>query len=85
MKKTVGVLSGLVVAVAAVCTAGAWYTGKQLPAVLEQAMVQANIQLKQSAGNMTVELASLDSHLFSSTAHYRVKVKDMVVGDQLKS
>jgi len=85
MKKTVGVLSGLVVAVAAVCTAGAWYTGKQLPAVLDQAMVQANIQLKQSAGNMTVELASLDSHLFSSTAHYRVKVKDMVVGDQLKS
>ncbi|MEG0861845.1 MAG: YdgA family protein [Pseudomonas sp.] len=88
MKKTVGVLSGLVVAVAAVCTAGAWYTGKQLPEVLDKAMAQANAQLKQSAGtagNVTLELASLESHLYSSTAHYRVKVKDMVVGDHLES
>ncbi|MDH0635357.1 YdgA family protein [Pseudomonas sp. GD03860] len=88
MKKTVGVLSGLVVAVAAVCTAGAWYTGKQLPEVLGEAMAQANIQLKQSSGlngTVSVELASLESHLFSSTARYRVKVKDMVVGDRLES
>ncbi|MGH8381088.1 YdgA family protein [Pseudomonas sp.] len=88
MKKTVGVLSALVVALAAACTAGAWYTGKQLPEVLGKAMAQANAQLSQSAGvagNVTLELASLESHLYSSTAHYRVKVKDMVVGDQLQS
>jgi len=88
MKKAVGVLSGLVVAVAAVWTAGAWYTGKQLPEVLDQAMAQANIQLKQSSGlngTVSVELASLESHLFSSTARYRIKVKDMMVGDRLES
>ncbi|WP_442109180.1 YdgA family protein [Pseudomonas sp. NUPR-001] len=88
MKKTVGVLSGLVVAVAAVATAGAWYTGKQLPGVLEQAMTQANIQLKQSSGvggSMTLELTSLDTQLFTSTAHYRFKVKDLMVGDELQS
>ncbi|MFK8330183.1 YdgA family protein [Pseudomonas sp. BJa5] len=88
MKKTVGVLSGLVVAVAAVSTAGAWYTGKQLPEVLKQAMLQANAQLQQSAGtgaSVTLELASLESHLYSSTAHYRVKVKDMMVGDEPQS
>ncbi|MFK0086427.1 YdgA family protein [Pseudomonas sp. NPDC090755] len=88
MKKTVGVLSGLVVAVAAVCTAGAWYTGKQLPEVLKQALVQANAQLQQSAGvgaSVTLELTSLESHLYSSTAHYRVKVKDVMVGDEPQS
>lgn len=86
MKKTVGVLSGLVVAVAAVCTAGAWYTGKQLPAELDKAVAQANAQLKQSAGSdMTLELTSLESHLYSSTAHYRLKAKNLVVGNELQS
>ena len=88
MKKSVGVLSGLVVAVAAVCTAGAWYTGKQLPEVLEQAMAQANVQLKQSSGlsgKVTLELASLESHLFSSTAHYRVKVTELQGADASQS
>lgn len=86
MKKTVGVLSGLVVAVAAVCTAGAWYTGKQLPEVLDKAVAQANIQLKQSVGSDTsLELTSLESHLYSSTAHYRLSFKNLVVGNQLKN
>lgn len=88
MKKTVGVLSGLVVAVAAACTAGAWYTGKQLPEVLEQAMAQANVQLKQSSGlsgKVTLELASLESHLFSSTARYRVKVTELKGADGAES
>jgi uncharacterized protein YdgA (DUF945 family) len=86
MKKTVGVLSGLVVAVAAVCTAGAWYTGKQLPGELDKAVAQANAQLKQSVGgDMTLELTSLESHLYSSTAHYRLKAKNLVVGNELRS
>ncbi|WP_028943099.1 YdgA family protein [Pseudomonas vranovensis] len=86
MKKTVGVLSGLVVAVAAVCTAGAWYTGKQLPEVLDNAIAQSNVQLKQSmvgvGGSANLELISLESHLYSSTARYRIKVNDLMVGDE---
>lgn len=89
MKKTVGVLSGLVVAVAVASTAGAWYTGKQLPEVLDQAIAQSNAQIKQSLTGMgssvTLDLVSLERHLYSSTAHYRVKVKDLMVGDERQS
>lgn len=84
MKKTTGVL-GLVVVVAAACTAGAWYTGKQLPEVLSQAVAQANAQLKLSAGDVTLELASVESHLYSSTVHYRIKANNLMVGEELRS
>ncbi|MDF2490410.1 MAG: hypothetical protein K0S77_3032 [Pseudomonas sp.] len=85
MKKTTGVLSGLVVAIAAVTVAGAWYTGKQLPAELDRSLVMVNQQLRQaligSGGSMTLELVSLDQHLFTSTAHYRLKAADIQAGE----
>ncbi|HKS12323.1 MAG TPA: YdgA family protein [Pseudomonas sp.] len=85
MKKTTGVFSVLVIAIAAVTTAGAWYTGKQLPAELERSLAVANKQLKHSlsgtGGSVTLELVSLDQHLFTSTAHYRVKATDIQAGD----
>lgn len=85
MKKATGVLTGLAVAIAAVTTAGAWYTGKQLPAELDRSIAVANAQLKRaligSGGSMTLELASLDQHLFSSTAHYRLKATDIHTGE----
>ncbi|VVP74222.1 Protein YdgA [Pseudomonas fluorescens] len=84
MKKITGVLSGLVIAIAAVATAGAWYTGKQLPAELDRSLAVVNQQLKQaligSGGSMTIELVSLDQHLFTSTAHYRLKGTDIQSG-----
>ncbi|WDY56833.1 YdgA family protein [Pseudomonas sp. PSKL.D1] len=85
MKKSVGILSGLAVAIAVVTTAGAWYTGKQLPGELEHAIARGNTQLEKAlvgvGGSMTVELASLDQRFFSSTAHYRLKVKDVHLSD----
>ncbi|MCE1114222.1 MULTISPECIES: YdgA family protein [Pseudomonas] len=85
MKKSVGILSGLAVAIAVATTAGAWYTGKQLPAELERSITQANQELKRalvgSGGSMTVELASLEQHFFTSTAHYRLKAKDVPLGE----
>ncbi|MBH3412767.1 YdgA family protein [Pseudomonas putida] len=84
MKKSVGILSGLAIAIAVVTTAGAWYTGKQLPGELENAVSRSNEQLKKAlvnyGGSMTVELVSLDQHLFSSTAQYRLKAKDINLG-----
>jgi len=84
MKKSVGILSGLAIAIAVVTTAGAWYTGKQLPAELDNAVSRTNQQLKKAlandGGSMTVELASLDQHFFSSTAQYRLKAKDINLG-----
>ncbi len=85
MKKSVGILSGLAIAIAVVTTAGAWYTGKQLPAQLEQAVNQGNAQLKKAlvgvGGSMTIEVASLEQHFFTSTARYRLKVRDIHLSD----
>lgn len=85
MKKSVGILSGLAIAIAVATTAGAWYTGKQLPAELERSVERANVQLQKAlvgvGGSMTVEVASLEQHFFSSTAHYRVKAKDIHLSD----
>lgn len=79
MKKTLGVVCGLAVAVAAVHTAGAWYTGKQLPGVLEQGIAQSNLQmqksLESSGATGRLELVSLEQHLFSSVARYTFTVK----------
>ena len=78
MSKTAKIALGAVVAIAAVSGAGAWYTGTQLPAVLDTSIKEANAQLKQSAPafgtSATLELVSLEQGVFTSTAHYRVHV-----------
>lgn len=86
MKKTLGVVCGLAVAVAAVCTAGAWYTGKQLPGVLEQGVAQSNLQMEKSfkgaGATGRLELLSLEQHLFSSVARYKFTVVASQLGDE---
>ncbi|MDF0733022.1 YdgA family protein [Pseudomonas entomophila] len=85
MKKSVGILSGLAIAIAVATTAGAWYTGKQLPGELERSVARGNEELKKAlvgtGGSMTIELVSLDQRLFTSTAQYRLKAKDIQVGE----
>ncbi|MDB6051532.1 MAG: hypothetical protein JWR17_4278 [Pseudomonas sp.] len=84
MKTSVKVVVGVVVAVAALSSAGAWYTGTQLEGVLHTAIDDANHQIKSSLsgfdGSVTLELLSLDRHVFSSTAHYRVNIKSAKLG-----
>ncbi|MEB0077743.1 YdgA family protein [Pseudomonas sp. CCI3.2] len=84
MKKSVKVAVGVVIAVAALSSAGAWYTGTQLEGVLHTAIDEANRQIKSSLngfdGSVTLELVSLDRHVFSSTAHYRVNIKSAKLG-----
>ncbi|MDH0300519.1 MULTISPECIES: YdgA family protein [unclassified Pseudomonas] len=88
MKKTVGILSGLAVAIAVATTAGAWYTGKQLPAELERSVARGNEELKKAmignGGSMTIELVSLEQRFFTSTAHYRFKAENVQVGEAEK-
>ena len=85
MKKSVGILSGLAIAIAVASTAGAWYTGKQLPAELDNALVRSNAELKKAlvttGGSMSIERVSLEQHFFSSTAQYRLKARDINVGE----
>ncbi|WP_336335926.1 YdgA family protein [Pseudomonas putida] len=84
MKKSVGILSGLAIAIAVVTTAGAWYTGKQLPAQLDNALARSNAELKKAlittGGSMSIERVSLEQHFFSSTAQYRLKARDINLG-----
>ncbi|MGY2375086.1 YdgA family protein [Pseudomonas sp. SDO524_S393] len=84
MNKPAVVLLGFVVAVGVVSAGGAWYTGKQLEPVLQNAVQDANKELQRSMagvdGRVTLELVSLDRGLFSSTAHYRVKAQGSVFG-----
>ncbi len=76
MKKSAGIAVGAILAIAALGTAGAWYTGQQLPSVLDTSIQQANEQMAKTLPavgiNMTVELLSLERQLFSSNARYRV-------------
>ncbi|WP_028634634.1 YdgA family protein [Pseudomonas parafulva] len=85
MKKSVGILSGLAVAIAVVVIGGAWYTGKQLPAELDVALARSNAQLQKAlvttGGTMTIERVSLEQHWFISTAQYRLKARDINVGE----
>ncbi|MFJ4371721.1 YdgA family protein [Pseudomonas japonica] len=77
MKKAL-VIGGLVVVGAAACSAVAWYTGKQLPEVLETSLAQSNRQLAAAlsgSGTGKVELLSLESGVFSSDARYRVTLE----------
>ncbi|AMB86719.1 hypothetical protein AWM79_15970 [Pseudomonas agarici] len=86
MNKSAGVLLGLVVVVGALSTTGAWYTGNQLEGVLKTSIEEANAQLKTAlssgGGNASIELVSLDRNLFTSTAHYRVKLQNLQLSEE---
>lgn len=77
MNKIAGIAVGVVVAVGVISTAGAWYTGTRLPDVLKNAVEEANQQgqdaLLGTGFTAKMELVSLETRLFTSTAHYRVR------------
>lgn len=80
MNKSVGIAAGVIVVVGALATGGAWYTGTRLEGVLRDSIQQANQELatslKGSESTITLEMLSIDRHVFSSTAHYRVVIHD---------
>lgn len=69
------------VVVGALATGGAWYTGTRLEGVLTDSIQKANQELsksfKGSNTSVTLEMVSLDRHVFSSTAHYRVDIQNL--------
>jgi uncharacterized protein YdgA (DUF945 family) len=81
MNKTAGIAAGVVVVVGVLATAGAWYTGTQLEAALKDSLQQGNQELaetfKGTNTSVTVEMVSLDRHVFTSTAHYRVDIQNL--------
>lgn len=84
-----GIAAGVIVVVGALATGGAWYTGQQLPGVLNEALAKGNQELaKAFAGSqykVTVQLESLDSGLFSSTARYRSTIEALDENGQTKT
>ncbi|NUT74954.1 YdgA family protein [Pseudomonas sp. C1C7] len=85
MNKSAGVLLGIVVAIGAVSAGGAWYTGTKIESVINTSLADANQQLQAAMvghkGTAKVELVSLERHVFSSTAHYRLKAEGEMFGE----
>ncbi|MEB0047953.1 MULTISPECIES: YdgA family protein [unclassified Pseudomonas] len=85
MNKSAGVLLGIVVAIGAISAGGAWYTGTQLEGVLNASVADTNKELESalvgSNGKASLELVSLERHVFSSTAHFRLKGEGQLFGD----
>lgn len=86
MNKTAGIAVGVVVVAGALVTGGAWYTGTQLEGALKDAIQKANQELTQTFKgtntSVAVEMVSLDRHLFSSTARYRVDIQNLADSSQ---
>ncbi|SED50201.1 MULTISPECIES: YdgA family protein [Pseudomonas] len=85
MNKSAGVLLGIVVAIGAISAGGAWFTGTKLEGVLNTSIADANKELQAalvgSNGTASLELVSLERHVFSSTAHYRLKGQGEMFGE----
>lgn len=85
MKKVLGSAIGVIVALGALSTAGAWYTGQQLPEVLDTSIKKANEDMAKTLPavgfSVTVELLSLQQQLFSSDARYRIKLVGSLDGE----
>lgn len=85
MKKVLGSAIGVIVALGALSTAGAWYTGQQLPEVLDTSIKKANEDMAKTLPavgfSATVELLSLQQQLFSSDARYRIKLVGSLDGE----
>jgi uncharacterized protein YdgA (DUF945 family) len=85
MNKSAGVLLGIVVAIGVVSAGGAWYTGTKIESVLNTSLADANQQLQAALvghkGTAKVELVSLERHVFSSTAHYRLTGEGEMFGE----
>lgn len=85
MKKIAGITAGALVAAAAIGTAGAWYTGQQLPGVLDASIKQANAEMARNLPALglsaSIELLSLDRQFFSSQARYRLRLSSMAEGE----
>ncbi|WP_460140553.1 YdgA family protein [Pseudomonas sp. S2_E01] len=85
MNKSAGVLLGIVVAIGVISAGGAWYTGTRIEGVLNSSIADANKELQAALvgtkGTASLELVSLERHLFSSTAHYRLKGEGDAFGE----
>jgi uncharacterized protein YdgA (DUF945 family) len=86
MNKSAGVLLGIVVAIGAISAGGAWYTGTRIEGVVNASLADANQQLQAALvghkGTASLQLVSLERHVFSSTAHYRLKGEGEMFGEE---
>ncbi|RLM83503.1 DUF945 family protein, partial [Haloarcula sp. Atlit-7R] len=85
-KKSAGIAVGALVAVAAIGAGGAWYTGNQLPTVLDESIKQANADMAKTLPALgldaSIELLSLERHFLSSNARYRITFNGSLDGDE---
>jgi uncharacterized protein YdgA (DUF945 family) len=85
MNKPLAVLVGIVVVAGALNTAGAWYTGSKIEACCRPRFEQTNKELASSnckarPPTALVSWFRIERNLYSSTAHYRLKLQDDKAG-----
>lgn len=78
MKKT-GIALAILLAAGVAVTGGAWFTGKQLQAVIDDKIAEANEELaRQLPGSeVRLTLASLERGVFSSQARYQIALGEL--------
>ncbi|WP_263142869.1 YdgA family protein [Pseudomonas sp. RIT-PI-AD] len=81
MNKSAGIAVGIIVVAGAAITAAAWYTGSRLEGVLQTSLVQANQALQGVMPGAGLQLTSLETGVFGSTAHYRFTYKGELKGE----
>lgn len=86
MKKSAGIAVGAIVAIAAIGAGGAWYTGNQLPKVLDESIKQANADMAKTLPALgldaSIELLSLERQFLSSNARYRITFNGSLDGEE---
>jgi uncharacterized protein YdgA (DUF945 family) len=89
MNKIAGSVLGVIVVFGTLSSVGAWYTGQQLPGVLETSIKQANEDMAKTLPvvglSAMIELVSLEPQLFSSQARYRIQFVGSLEGESPSS
>ncbi len=81
MKKSSGIVIGVIVVAGVAWVGGSWYTGKRVETVVRQGVDEGNAKLQALLPNAKMKLAvdSVDRHVFSSDIQYSLTIQGVTV------
>ncbi|MFC4277499.1 YdgA family protein [Achromobacter aloeverae] len=81
MKKSLGVVAGVVVVAGVAWVGASWYTGKRVEAVVRQSVDDGNAKLQALLPNAKIKIAvnALERHVFSSDIQYSLVIEGVTV------
>ncbi|ALM85541.1 YdgA family protein [Bordetella sp. N] len=77
MKKSLGIVVGVIVVAGVAWVGASWYTGKRVEAVVRQGVDEGNAKIQAFMPNakMKIEVVSLERHVFSSDIQYSLTLE----------